>query len=583
MEAWTETEEPVAYVNGKRYVLPKGRAEITLLQYLRELGLTGTKVGCGEGGCGACTVMVSTVAEEGGLLHRSVNACLCPLYAVEGAHVVTVEGIGNKREGMHPVQERLSRAHGSQCGFCTPGFVMSMYALLRSKTEPPSEEEIEENLAGNLCRCTGYRPIIDAFKAFSKVEAGAYTEEAIQARQAAGSPPAVPQEGLHAGPPPKSVLHKGQICPSTGRPCDCGPRDVVLATRTADKDEEVCGPILARGPSCEPIFPPELRRREPPELYLPGPFAAWYRPKSKERLLELKKKFPHAKLVVGNSEVGIEMKFKHAQYPVLIGVTHVPDLNRIEVGDEGLRIGASVTLSCLMERGKEVVAARPAHQTSAVAAIREQLRWFAGNQIRNTASVGGNIATGSPISDLNPLWMAAGAVFTVEGSGTAPRQIPADQFFLGYRKTAMEEAEVLTEVFLPWTRPLEVVREFKQAHRRDDDIAIVNAGMRALLAESPSGGWEIADAHIAYGGVAPLTVMARKTEKALRGRPLDQETLSTALAALREDVFVNPGAPGGWRSTQLSGGILPLPLSSWSWYRLYSSRYGVQIPSAAGV
>lgn len=116
-----------------------------------ELGYTGAKLGCGEGGCGACTVMVSGQEPDGQLTHRSINACLCPLYAVEGKHVVTTEGIGNARDGLHPVQERLANAHGSQCGFCTPGFVMSMYSLLRSKTDgPPTEEEIEENLAGNL-------------------------------------------------------------------------------------------------------------------------------------------------------------------------------------------------------------------------------------------------------------------------------------------------------------------------------------------------------------------------------------------------------------------------------------------------
>jgi xanthine dehydrogenase/oxidase len=131
-------DQPIAYVNGKRHILPAGRAEATLLQWLRELGLTGTKLGCSEGGCGACTVMVSSIeGPEGKLTHKAVNACLCPLYAVESCHVVTVEGIGSGRAGLHPVQERLARAHGSQCGFCTPGFVMSMYSLLRSKPEAP--------------------------------------------------------------------------------------------------------------------------------------------------------------------------------------------------------------------------------------------------------------------------------------------------------------------------------------------------------------------------------------------------------------------------------------------------------------
>ena len=140
--------------------------------------------------------------------HRSVNACLAPLYSVEGMHVVTVEGIGNSRTGLHPVQERLAKAHGSQCGFCTPGFVMSMYALLRSHGGGgPSEEEIEENLAGNLCRCTGYRPILDAFRVFAKSDAHAYSKDSVEA---AGG-----KLGGGGG-------GGGGICPSTGKPCDCG-------------------------------------------------------------------------------------------------------------------------------------------------------------------------------------------------------------------------------------------------------------------------------------------------------------------------------------------------------------------------
>jgi xanthine dehydrogenase/oxidase len=206
-------DAPVCFINGKRHVLPLGRAEATLLQYLRgelfcidatptprtrrrrathstsphrphkppkkpktknpESGLTGTKLGCGEGGCGACTVMVSDWdPQRQRPRHRAVNACLCPLYSVVGTHVVTVEGIGNARHGLHPVQKALSESHGSQCGFCTPGFVMSMYALLRSKSEEAAaaargkagnggdgggsssgavtEHEIEDALAGNL-------------------------------------------------------------------------------------------------------------------------------------------------------------------------------------------------------------------------------------------------------------------------------------------------------------------------------------------------------------------------------------------------------------------------------------------------
>ncbi|RXG71937.1 Glyceraldehyde dehydrogenase small chain, partial [Armadillidium vulgare] len=142
--------------------------DFTLLQYLREkLRLPGTKYGCGEGGCGACTVMVSKYfPQTGQVKHYTVNACLAPIATMHGLAVTTTEGIGSTRTKLHPVQERLAKAHGSQCGFCTPGFVMSMYTLLRNNPKP-SMEEIEENLVGNLCRCTGYRPILEGFRTFT--------------------------------------------------------------------------------------------------------------------------------------------------------------------------------------------------------------------------------------------------------------------------------------------------------------------------------------------------------------------------------------------------------------------------------
>ena len=151
------------YVNGVKKEVKDALPTMNLLEYLRSIGLTGTKLGCGEGGCGACTVMVSSWDGAAGKpRHRAVNACLAPLYSVEGCHVVTVEGIGNRNAGLHPLQARLAAAHGSQCGFCTPGFVMSAYALMRENAAP-QDADVERALAGNLCRCTGYRPIMRAF------------------------------------------------------------------------------------------------------------------------------------------------------------------------------------------------------------------------------------------------------------------------------------------------------------------------------------------------------------------------------------------------------------------------------------
>ncbi|GFR49634.1 hypothetical protein Agub_g11707 [Astrephomene gubernaculifera] len=598
--------QPICYINGKRYVLPPGRGETTLLQFLRENGLKGTKLGCGEGGCGACTVMLSHW-EDGHVVHRSANACLCPLYAVEGMQVITVEGLGTVREGLHPIQKRLAQMHGSQCGFCTPGFVMSMYALLRSSEGPPSEEEIEDALGGNLCRCTGYRPILDAFKTFAKTDPAAYTQEAISAAAGNGSETPTASNGTNgitsssscgassaatncASTPP------GKVCPSSGLPCDCigakaaaaaaAPDGVTAAdsssgccaggaagkgggastgcssggcgaAKCCKKSGNVCGDAGVGGAAvaaavvperapCEPIFPPELKQRPAFDLTMPGPVLTWHRPSSLDRLLALKAAHPAARLVVGNTEVGIEMKFKAAAYPVLIAPTHVKEMNEITVTDSGVEVGAAVTLTRLLAAFKGLIACRPRHQVAALEAIVNQLRWFAGNQIRNVSAVGGNIVTGSPISDLNPLWMAAGATFVVLGQGTGERRVSAADFFVGYRQVDLRPHEVLLRVLLPFSRRLEYVREFKQSPRREDDIAIVNAGMRVRLAPGASeGSWVVEEAAIAFGGVAPKAIMAPAVAAAMVGQPWDQQTLQAVLAAVRQDVVMSDNAPGG--------------------------------------
>ncbi|XP_017610816.1 xanthine dehydrogenase 1-like isoform X4 [Gossypium arboreum] len=527
-----EFKEAIVYVNGVRKVLPDGLAHLTLLEYLRgkDIGLTGTKLGCGEGGCGACTVMISHYDRKTKkCTHYAVNACLAPLYSVEGMHVITVEGVGNHKRGLHPIQESLARSHGSQCGFCTPGFIMSLYALLRSSETPPNEEQIEESLAGNLCRCTGYRPIVDAFQVFSKTNKALYADISSLS------------------------LQEGEfICPSTGKPCSCGSKAVhdigtneqpTCSTRYKPISySEVDGSAYT---DKEFIFPPELLRRKLTPLNLNGLGGLkWYRPLTVKDVLELKEKYPNAKLLVGNTEVGIEMRLKRMPYQVLISVAHVPELNIINVKDDGIEIGSAVRLTELLNLFREVVTQRPANETSACKAFIEQLKWFAGTQIRNVASVGGNVCTASPISDLNPLWIAARAKFRIIDYNGNIRTTLAENFFLGYRKVDLTSNEILLSIFLPWTRPFEYVKEFKQAHRRDDDIAIVNAGMRVCLQEK-SEEWVISDASVAYGGVAPLSLCAIKTKEFLIGKKWNQDVLQGALNVLRTDIVLKEDAPGG--------------------------------------
>lgn len=424
----------------------------------------------------------------------------------------------------------MAQSHGSQCGFCTPGFVMSMYALLRSNRTLPTEEQIEENLAGNLCRCTGYRPIVDAFRAFAKTNDSIYTN-----------------------PSSSNTSTRSFLCPSSGKPCDCG-------AATAEK-ADISGEHLTCRSLLEPvtqndtdgtlysekelIFPPELSLRKIMPLKLSG-FGGlyWFRPLKLEHVLDLKLQYPDAKLVVGNTEVGIEMKFKNAQYKVLISVSYVPELNSLNVTEKGLEIGAAVRLTELQKFLKTLVLERNSQETSSCMAIMEQLKWFAGKQIRNAASVGGNICTASPISDLNPLWIAAGAKFKIIDPKGNIRITHAKDFFLGYRKVDLCPSEILLSIFLPWTRPFEFVKEFKQAHRRDDDIALVNAGMRVFVKESHQN-WEVVDISIVFGGVAPVSLAAVRTESFIVGKTWDKKLLHDALSILKEEISLGEDAPGG--------------------------------------
>ncbi|KAG8062933.1 hypothetical protein GUJ93_ZPchr0003g17317 [Zizania palustris] len=526
-EEWSD--EAVVYVNGVRRVLPDGLAHLTLLQYLRDIGLRGTKLGCGEGGCGACTVMVScydrTTKKS---LHFAINACLAPLYSVEGMHIITVEGIGDHHRGLHPVQECLAKAHGSQCGFCTPGFVMSMYALLRSSKQPPTEEQIEDSLAGNLCRCTGYRPIIDAFRAFAKTDDSLYTNSSL--KNADGRP----------------------ICPSTGKTCSCGDETNINANECSlfppMKSYSPCSYNEINGNAYsekELIFPPELQLRKVTSLKLNGfNGIRWYRPLKLKQVLHLKSLYPDAKLINGNSEVGVETKFKNAQYKVLISVTNVPELLTLKVKEDGIHIGSSVRLAQLQNFLRKVIVERDSHEISSCEAVLRQLKWFAGTQIRNVASVGGNICTASPISDLNPLWMATGAKFEIIDVNNNIRTTPAKDFFLGYRKVDLRPDEILLSVILPLTKPFEFVKEFKQAHRREDDIALVNAGMRVYIKEA-GGDWIISDVSIIYGGVAAVPLRASKTENFLTGQKWDYGLLDETFDLLKEDIPLPENAPGG--------------------------------------
>ncbi|XP_077292706.1 xanthine dehydrogenase-like isoform X2 [Arctopsyche grandis] len=505
----------IFFVNGKKIEDENPDPEWTLLYYLRKkLDLCGTKLGCADGGCGACTVMVSIYDHtDKKPLHLAVNACLAPVCSMHGLAVTTVEGIGSTTTRLHPVQERIAKSHGSQCGFCTPGIVMSMYTLLRSMRKP-SYSDLEVAFQGNLCRCTGYRPIIEGYKTFIEDWESNRTQNNSNAC------------GMGE-----------KCCKVTGSGCTEKLDDKPGNTFNA-KD------FIPYDPSQEPIFPPELAltsKYNEERLVFKGANVTWYRPTSLNELLQLKNEHKNAKIVTGNTEVGVEVKFKNCLYPIIIMPAQVEELKEIQITDTGVTVGASVTLTDLENSMKNVIRCFPIHKTRIYKEIVDMLYWFAGKQIRNVASVGGNIMTGSPISDLNPIFMAAGVVLNFKSVKSSRKVVMDESFFTSYRKNMALPEEVLVSIDLPFTEENQYFKAYKQAKRREDDIAIVNMALNVKFTENN----KISSMKLSFGGMGPVTMMAINSCRQIVGKQWNDDLLHKVYSGLLSELNLDPSAPGG--------------------------------------
>jgi xanthine dehydrogenase molybdopterin binding subunit/xanthine dehydrogenase small subunit len=433
-------------LNGRPVQLADCPVNLTLLEYLRRSGLTGSKEGCAEGDCGACSVAILDRDAGGRAAWRAINSCLVPLCLMDGRDIVTVEGVAGPR-GLHPVQEKMAGHHGSQCGYCTPGFVLSLFeGYYRGNLR--ARHEIEDQLCGNLCRCTGYRPILDA--AF-----GAFQE------------------------------------------------------RRDDAD-----PFAAR-------------LKEPPP---PAREAAWelagekfLRPASLAQLLVLRRQYPQGRLIAGATEVGLEITKQFRRLPVLISVEAVPELREITGGDSHWRIGAAATLT---EIGEKLAAEYPA--------LGDMLRVFGSRQIRNRATMGGNLATASPIGDSAPVLLALDAS-VVLAAAEGERTLPIDQFFTAYRQTALRPGEVLKTILLPRGPSASGLTRkcawFKVSKRREMDISTVAACFTVDLDRERI----VRHVRLAYGGVAAISSRARAAEQALLGKSWSAETIQAVLPVLKAE------------------------------------------------
>ena len=503
------------YLNGTKVAIDSYDIdpEITLLEYLRGIGLTGTKLGCSEGGCGACTVVISQInPTTKKLYHASVNACLAPLVSVDGKHVITVEGIGNVKNP-HPAQERIALGNGSQCGFCTPGIVMSLYALLRNHAHP-SELEVEEAFDGNLCRCTGYRPILDAAQSFSD-------------NKCCGKSSANGGDGC--------CMENGNS--STG----CTMKKMSLNQDQSIKQFARPG-FIDYDPDTQLIFPPALQKYEFKALAFGNKRKRWYRPVTMRQLLSIKKAYPSAKIIGGSTETQIEIKFKAMNYSASVYVGDISELRQFSFEKDYLEIGGNVVLTDLEEICLKAVEHYGPKRGQPFKAIRKQIMYFAGRQIRNVGTPAGNLATASPISDLNPVFVATNSVLLAK-SLDSETEIPMSQFFKGYRTTALPPDAIIAGIRIPVAREKrEFLRAYKQAKRKDDDIAIVNAALRVSLSDSH----HVESVDLVYGGMAPTTTSAKGAVAFLKEKDWTKPaTLEGAMNSLGKDFDLRFGVPGG--------------------------------------
>eukprot|EP01034_Spumella_vulgaris_P044536 gene44536-55408_t len=437
------TTRPLQFLRrGQPVALGNVPPDRTLLEVLREdLGCTGTKEGCGEGDCGACTVVLGE-AHDGKVEYKAINSCIRLAHSVDGMAVWTVEDIAADDGTLHPAQEAMVQCHGSQCGFCTPGFVMSLFGMYQNHVchgEPITRALAQEELSGNLCRCTGYRPILDAAQQMQDLPPVKVDEKALLTQLAAIQP--------------------------------------VAAT------------------------------------------SGYIAPRNLNSLLRARAENPGAQIVAGCTDVGLWVTKMHMQFGQVLDVTQVKELRRVERYPHHIAIGAAVTLT---DAFAALVADRPQLRTFA--------NRFAGLPVRNSGTLGGNVANGSPIGDSMPLLIALRAQVVLASKARGERALPLEALYTGYRQNVMAADELLVRIVVPKPSPNEsepppgrpkaasaptggsddtpvqsvganILQAYKISKRFDDDISAV-----CLVLNLDIAGGTVQRASIGAGGVAATPV-----------------------------------------------------------------------------
>lgn len=423
----------------------------TLLNYLRSHdGHKGVKEGCAEGDCGACTVVIADYDGRGGFTFRSVDSCLVFLPMIHGKWVITVENLALQKNGewvLHPVQNALINTNGTQCGYCTPGIVMSLFALYKNHKNP-DKETVEIALTGNLCRCTGYKSIVEA--------------------------------GLEA----------------------CSNANTDHFDEMEDEIFELLGTI---------------NTSKTIEINHGG--QQYFKPFSMEEALRLREQHPDALIVNGSTDIALMQTKKKLFLSKILDLSGVDELKLVVEDHARLIFGAGTTL-------EEI---RIYCQTR-LPVLAQILKVFGSQQIRNLATLGGNIGSASPIGDTLPLLMALGAKLRLLGTGKQ-RELLLEDFIEGYRKTNIQQDEIIALIIIPKPLKSEIVKCYKISKRQDLDISSVSVCFKLQLDALSI----IKEISILFGGMAAATKRAMQTERFLVGKTWNRTTIEEAMQVVSSE------------------------------------------------